>query len=138
MSGPAKDHSPGFLALVGEAKKQITEIDVAEYKRLRERSEAGQLVDVREDHEWEANHAKEAVHLSKGVIERDVETAFPDKKYEAGTLLWRRFPVGAGNGQFAEDGIPQRDLARWRLACDRGFGTTARASALTRCRVPAA
>ena len=79
MSTPAKHHSPGFLALVQDVKKRIHEIDIEEYKRLRERGEAGQLVDVREDHEWEAAHAAGAMHLSKGIIERDIETTFPDK-----------------------------------------------------------
>ena len=74
-----KVHSPGFLALVAEAKKRIHEIDIHEYKRLRESGEAGQLIDVREDHEWRTAHAAGAIHLSKGVIERDIETAFPDK-----------------------------------------------------------
>ena len=74
-----KVHSPGFLAFVAEAKKRIHEIDIDEYKRLRQSGEAGQLVDVREDHEWQAAHAAGAVHLSKGTIERDIETAFPDK-----------------------------------------------------------
>jgi rhodanese-related sulfurtransferase len=74
-----KHHSPGFLALANDAKKRIREIDIEEYKRLREAGEAGQLVDVREDHEWEAAHAAGAVHLSKGVIERDIEKTFPDK-----------------------------------------------------------
>ncbi|HEY7302798.1 MAG TPA: rhodanese-like domain-containing protein [Bryobacteraceae bacterium] len=76
---PAKHHSPGFLAIVNEAKKRIHEIDIHEYKRMREAGVAGQLVDVREDHEWEAAHAAGAVHLSKGIIERDIETTFPDK-----------------------------------------------------------
>lgn len=75
----AKHHSPGFLALVADAKKHIQEIDIAEYKRLRERGEAGQLVDVRDDREWEAAHAAGAIHLSKGIIERDIETTIPDK-----------------------------------------------------------
>ncbi|MGH9694393.1 MAG: rhodanese-like domain-containing protein [Bryobacteraceae bacterium] len=74
-----KHHSPGFLALVQEAKKRIHEIDIEEYKRLREAGEAGQLVDVREEHEWRAAHAAGAIHLSKGIIERDIETAIPDK-----------------------------------------------------------
>ncbi len=74
-----KVHSPGFLAIVADAKKSIREIDIEEYKRLLERGEAGQLVDVREDHEWQAAHAAGAVHLSKGIIERDIETSFPDK-----------------------------------------------------------
>jgi rhodanese-related sulfurtransferase len=79
MSAAVKHHSPGFLALVGEVKQHIREIDMEEYKRLRAAGEAGQLVDVREDHEWEAAHAAGAIHLSKGIIERDIETTFPDK-----------------------------------------------------------
>jgi rhodanese-related sulfurtransferase len=74
-----KHHSPGFLALVQDAKKRIHEIDIEEYKRLREAGQAGQLVDVREDHEWQAAHAAGAIHLSKGIIERDIETTIPDK-----------------------------------------------------------
>ena len=79
---PPKHHSEGFLAIVQDAKKRIREIDIEEYKRLRESGMAGQLVDVREDHEWEAAHASGAVHLSKGVIERDIEKVFPDKSTE--------------------------------------------------------
>lgn len=79
MSTAAKHHSPGFLAIVHDAKKRIREIDIEEYKRRRESGEAGQLVDVREDHEWQLAHAAGALHLGKGVIERDIETAFPDK-----------------------------------------------------------
>lgn len=79
MSIPVKHHSPGFLVLVNEAKKRIREINIDEYKALRERGEAGQLVDVREDHEWQVGHAAGAIHLSKGVIERDIEKTFPDK-----------------------------------------------------------
>jgi rhodanese-related sulfurtransferase len=74
-----KQHSPGFLALVQDAKKRIHEIDIEEYKRLRETGQAGQLVDVRDEHEWRAAHAAGAIHLSKGIIERDIETAIPDK-----------------------------------------------------------
>jgi rhodanese-related sulfurtransferase len=79
MSSAAKHHSPGFLQIVNEAKGRIREIDIEEYKRLRESGDAGQLVDVREDNEWNLAHAAGAVHLSKGVIERDIETTFPDK-----------------------------------------------------------
>jgi rhodanese-related sulfurtransferase len=73
------DHTPGFLTLVADAKKRIREIDIDEYKRLRASGEAGQLVDVREDHEWQAAHAAGAIHLSKGIIERDIERTFPNK-----------------------------------------------------------
>jgi rhodanese-related sulfurtransferase len=79
MSISVKHHSPGFLALVHDAKKRIREIDIEEYKRWRESGEAGQLIDVREDSEWRAAHAGGAIHLSKGVIERDIEKTIPDK-----------------------------------------------------------
>lgn len=79
MSSPVKHHSKSFLALVDDAKKRIQEIDIQEYKRLLAEGQAGQLVDVREDNEWEAAHVTGAIHLSKGVIERDIETTFPDK-----------------------------------------------------------
>jgi rhodanese-related sulfurtransferase len=79
MSTPVKHHSPGFLALVNDVKQRIREIDIDEYKRMRERGDAGQLIDVREDHEWDLAHAAGAMHLSKGIIERDIETTFPDK-----------------------------------------------------------
>ena len=80
MSIPGEDHSPGFLRLVNDAKKRVHEIDIEEYKRLREKGEAGVLVDVREDGEWDSAHAAGAVHLSKGTIERDIETTYPDKQ----------------------------------------------------------
>ncbi len=79
MSTPVKHHSEGFLAIVNDARRRIREIDIDEYKRLRDAGDAGQLVDVREDNEWEANHALGAMHLGKGIIERDIETTFPDK-----------------------------------------------------------
>ena len=79
MSTAVKHHTEGFLAIVNDAKKRIHEIDIEEYKRMRAAGTAGQLVDVREDNEWDAAHAEGAMHLSKGIIERDIETAFPDK-----------------------------------------------------------
>lgn len=79
MSSAPKHHSPGFLQIVNDAKQRIREIDIEQYKSLRESGDAGQLVDVREDNEWNVAHAAGAVHLSKGIIERDIETAFPDK-----------------------------------------------------------
>ncbi len=79
MSTAVKHHSPGFLALAQDAKSRVHEIDIEEYKRLVASGEAGQLVDVREDNEWDAAHAAGAIHLSRGIIERDIETTFPDK-----------------------------------------------------------
>ncbi len=73
----AKHHSPGFLAIVNDAKSRIRQIDIEEFRRLRESSEPFLLVDVREESEWAAGHASGALHLSKGIIERDIEARVP-------------------------------------------------------------
>jgi len=72
-------HSPGFLALVNDAKSRVKEIDIEGYKKLRAEDEPHILVDTREESEWAAGHVADAVHLSKGIIERDIETKVPDK-----------------------------------------------------------
>ena len=72
-------HSPGFLKLVDDAKTRVQEIDLAGYQRMVERGEAHLLVDTREESEWAAGHVAGAVHLSKGVIERDIEKKVPDR-----------------------------------------------------------
>ena len=74
-----KNHNPGFLALVNDARKRIREIDIDAYRRMREEEMPHKLVDIREDHEWAAGHAAGAVHIGKGIIERDIETEAPDK-----------------------------------------------------------
>lgn len=78
-------HSPGFLQLVEDAKSRIREVSVDE---ARHNLESGRvrLIDVREESEWEAGHARGAQHLGKGVIERDIEERVPDKK--AGLILY--------------------------------------------------
>ena len=78
MSAP-KSHNPGFLALVNAAKSRVQEIDIAEYQRLRASAEPHVLIDTREDNEWNAGHAAGAVHLGKGIIERDIEAQVPNK-----------------------------------------------------------
>jgi rhodanese-related sulfurtransferase len=73
-------HSPSFLKLVTDAKKRIKEISV---KRVREKLKNRDnffFVDVREEQEWDEGHAAGAIHISKGIIERDIEAAVPDKK----------------------------------------------------------
>ncbi len=76
------NHSPGFLALVNDAKQRVTEISVAEARtRLAARPQIV-LLDVREDHEWNAGHAAGAAHLGKGILERDLENLHPDKRTE--------------------------------------------------------
>lgn len=75
-------HSPGFLALVNDAKARVRELNVAQARaRLAENPQAA-LIDVREESEWAAGHAVEAHHLGKGIFERDLETRFPDKDRE--------------------------------------------------------
>lgn len=75
------EHSEGFLRLVEDARTRVRETSVAE---ALERIAAGGalLVDVREDREWEAEHARGAKHLGRGVIERDIEREVPDKAAE--------------------------------------------------------
>src|ERR1700739_2732702 len=70
-------HSEGFLALVNDAKSRVKEINVEEYKKMPRENHI--LIDVREDNEWSAGHAAGAIHLGKGIIERDIETKVPDK-----------------------------------------------------------
>src|SRR4051794_8063191 len=72
-------HNPEFLKLVNQAKARIQEIDIEEYRNMLEDGESHTLVDTREESEWNAGHVAGAVHLSKGVIERDIETKVPDK-----------------------------------------------------------
>ena len=75
-------HSEGFLKVVDDAKSRVREVSAADtQQRMRENSEA-KLIDVREDKEWDAAHAAGAIHLGKGIIERDIETTVPDKDTE--------------------------------------------------------
>lgn len=75
-------HSEGFLKLVDDAKSRVREVTVAQTRaRMQEKAEA-KLIDVREDNEWEEAHAKGAIHLGKGIIERDIEITVPDKNSE--------------------------------------------------------
>ncbi len=72
-------HSPEFLKIVNDAKSRVKEIDIEGYRKLRAAGVAHVLVDVREDNEWDAGHAAGAMHLGKGIIERDIETKVPKK-----------------------------------------------------------
>jgi rhodanese-related sulfurtransferase len=72
-------HSAGFLAIVNDAKSRIRQIDIEGYKKMQAAGQPHLLVDVREDNEWAAGHAAGAVHLGKGIIERDIEAQVPDK-----------------------------------------------------------
>lgn len=72
-------HSPGFLKLVDEAKTRIREVGIDDVLAKQKSGEAFYFVDTREDDEWESGRARGALHIGKGVIERDIETAIPDK-----------------------------------------------------------
>lgn len=80
MGSQPKQHNAAFLALVNDAKTRVREIGVDEYQRMKGSGEKFLLIDVREDSEWAAGHAAGAMHLGKGVIERDIEAAVPDKE----------------------------------------------------------
>jgi len=72
------DHSPRFLKIVNETRPRVKETNVAEIRRRLEAGDRFILVDVREESEWDVGHLHGAVHLGKGIIERDIEVAFPD------------------------------------------------------------
>lgn len=76
------NHAAGFLKLVDDAKSRVHELSI---EQLRERQQANPqlvLLDVREDHEWQAGHAAGARHLGKGILERDLENLLPDPDME--------------------------------------------------------
>ena len=78
-----KKHAPGFLAIVNDAKSRVKETDV---EAIKKRMDAGDnsfiLVDVREDREWNKGHLPGAIHIGKGVIERDIEKLIEDHNLE--------------------------------------------------------
>jgi rhodanese-related sulfurtransferase len=76
------DHSPGFLKVVNEARSQVKEITIEQARERLAQNPKAVLMDVREDHEWNKQHAEQAVHLGKGILERDLENTFPDPDTE--------------------------------------------------------
>jgi rhodanese-related sulfurtransferase len=72
-------HSPAFLRIVDDARARVTETDVAAVRTRIEGGETFHLIDVREDSEWDTGHLPGAVHLGRGVLERDIESAIPDR-----------------------------------------------------------
>lgn len=75
-------HSPAFLKLVDDAKRNIRETTVAAVAERLERGDTFHFVDVREDKEWAAGRARGSIHLGKGVIERDIESRIPNRNEE--------------------------------------------------------
>jgi rhodanese-related sulfurtransferase len=75
-------HTPRFLKIVEDAKTRIRELTIQEVQTKLARRDRFYLVDVREESEWSAGHLPRAIHLGKGVIERDVERTIPDPQSE--------------------------------------------------------
>ena len=76
------DHAPGFLKLVNEVRPKVKEVTIDELRERLSQNPNAVLVDVREDTEWANGHATQAIHLGKGVLERDIEKAIPDPNRE--------------------------------------------------------
>ncbi len=74
------EHTEGFLRLAEASRARVREISVAAARECM--NHGARLIDVREDNEWEAAHAAGALHMGRGIIERDIETAIPDKNAE--------------------------------------------------------
>lgn len=75
-----KQHSPGFLAIVEESKQHIQTISPQRLQDMLQHNPLMKLIDVREGDEWVLGHLSQAIHLSKGIIERDIEKNIPDIK----------------------------------------------------------
>ena len=74
------DHSKEFVAIVDDAKSRIREVSVADAQERM--NDGARLIDVREDNEWDASHAAGALHMARGIIERDIVQKFPEKETE--------------------------------------------------------
>jgi rhodanese-related sulfurtransferase len=71
-------HAPNFLRLVEEARSRVVEVSLDDARARLATNPRAVLLDVREDHEWQAGHAEGAIHLGKGILERDIEQLVPD------------------------------------------------------------
>ena len=78
----AHNHPPRFLKIVDDARSRVRETTVDEVKKRMDKGDKFVLVDVREDREYDADHIPGAVHMGKGVIERDIEAKYPDLNTE--------------------------------------------------------
>jgi rhodanese-related sulfurtransferase len=116
-------HSEGFLKIVDEARKRINETTPAEVRRRQEAGHQFQFVDVREDNEWHNAHAAGAIHLGKGIIERDIESTVPE--HDAEIILY----CGGGyRSALAADALQQMGYTNvasmdggWKLWQELGY-----------------
>jgi len=116
-------HSPGFLKLVESVKTRIRETDVHDVRRRLEAGERFYLVDVREESEWSRGHLPGAIHLSKGIIERDIEKTIADP---SATIVL--YCGGGFRSALAADSLQQigySDVSSmdggWRGWCEAGY-----------------
>ncbi len=117
------DHSPGFLKAVNDAKSRVRENTPEDVRRKQQVGDSFQLVDVREDNEWRKGHAAGAIHLGKGIIERDIEKTIPD--HDAEIVLY----CGGGfRSALAADALQQMGYKNvismdggWKRWCELGY-----------------
>ena len=116
-------HSPAFLKLVEDAKSRVKELSFREVKQRLDAREKVTLIDVREDHEWARGRLPGAVHMGRGVLQRDIERAVPDK--DAALVLY----CGGGyRSALAADNLQKMGYTNvvsmdggWRGWTDAGF-----------------
>jgi len=121
----SKKHSEKFIKLVEGALTRIPEISAEEVKERLEAAEDFELIDTRENHEFEEGHLPKAKHLSKGVIERDIEKEVPDTDKEI--VLYcgggYRSALAADNLQKMGYSNVKSMAGGWRSWCENGFET---------------
>ena len=119
-------HNKEFLRLVDDAKTRVGEISIDEVRGMQDRGESFLFVDVREDSEWDAGRAAGAIHLGKGIIERDVEKAIPDKNSEIVLYCGGGFRSALAGDALQKMGYRHvKSMAGGIKAwCDRGFPMT--------------
>jgi rhodanese-related sulfurtransferase len=117
------EHSEGFLKLVNDAKSRIRQTTPEEVHRRQQAGDRFYFVDVREDNEWQRGHAKGAIHLGKGIIERDIERTIPD--HDAEIILY----CGGGfRSALSADALQQMGYTNvvsmdggWKRWCQLGY-----------------
>ncbi len=111
----AKNHSKLFLDIVDDAKSRVLECTVQDVKKRREQGEEFHLIDVREDHEFHLGRIPGALHLGKGIIERDVESKIPD------STAWLILYCGGGfRSALAADNLQKMGYTQV-ISMDGGF-----------------
>src|ERR1700732_4866922 len=100
----AHQHPPRFLKIVDDAKTRVREANVEEVKKKMDGGGKFTLVDVREESEFAKDHLPGAIHLGKGIIERDIEARVPDLDAEIVLYCGGGFPSAPGGGHLQKMG----------------------------------